>query len=175
MQTTYDVMADTVIFKHLKSSGVVAKALSAEKPWNNDLTSGGKYMVTFRPFNGATVIDCNFATASIFAVWRETTSLDGKTGRDLAGAACAVYGSRTSLVTYNTQNDRVEELTILRMGEKERWIVTTPEMKIGPKATLFAPALKSSFEYPNYLKIFTEFCMRGYSIRYSGAAACDIY
>ena len=132
-------------------------------------------MVTFRPFNGATVIDCNFATASIFAIWREKASLDGHTGRDLVGAACAVYGSRTSLVTYNTQNDRVEELTLLRMGEKERWIVTTPDIKIGPKAKLFAPALKSSFEYPNYLKIFEEFCMRGYSIRYSGAAACDIY
>ena len=102
MQTTYDLKADEIIFRHLKACGVVSRALSAEKPWNNELAAGGQFMVTFRPFNGATVIDCNFATASIFAIWREKETLDGHTGRDLIGAACAVYGSRTSLVTYNT-------------------------------------------------------------------------
>lgn len=61
------------------------------------------------------------------------------------------------------------------MGSKERWIVTTPELKIGDTAKLFAPALKSAYDHPAYLKIFEHYCLKGLSIRYSGAFACDCY
>ena len=63
----------------------------------------------------------------------------------------------------------------MRMGKTEKWIVTNPDLKIGPDAKLFAPALKSSYENPNYLKIFEQFCLKGYSIRYSGCYAVDCY
>jgi hypothetical protein len=42
----------------------------------------------------------------------------------------AVYGSRTTMVLYNTQSKKVEELTLLRMGKSEKWIVTNPDLKI---------------------------------------------
>jgi len=61
------------------------------------------------------------------------------------------------------------------MGSHERWIVTNPDLKIGPKAKIFAPALKSSYDYPNYLKIFMHYCEQGFSIRYSGCLAVDNY
>ena len=60
-------------------------------------------MVTFDPIDGSNVIDSNFSVASVFAVWR-TKDINGKTGRDLAGAALSVYGSRTTIILYNTQN-----------------------------------------------------------------------
>jgi sedoheptulose-bisphosphatase len=130
--------------------------------------------VTFDPIDGSKVVDSNFSVASIFGVWK-TTDINGLTGRDLVGAAVTIYGSRTTIMVYNTQNKKVEELTLLRMGTHERWIVTTPELKISPDAKLFAPALMSSYEHPNYLKIFTHYCLKGLSIRYSGCYAVDCY
>jgi sedoheptulose-bisphosphatase len=120
------------------------------------------------------VIDSNFSVASVFAIWK-TKDINGQTGKDLAGAAVAIYGSRTTMIIYNTQNNKVEELTLLKMGSKERWIVTNPDLKIGSTAKLFAPALKSSYEHPNYYEIFEDYCVKGSSIRYSGAFAVDVY
>lgn len=87
----------------------------------------------------------------------------------------AIYGSRTSIVIYNTQNNRVEELTLLRMGTHERWIVTTPDLKIKPDAKLFAPATRAAYDNPKYLDLFEHYCKKGYSIRYSGCFAVDCY
>jgi sedoheptulose-bisphosphatase len=173
-QSDIDLKADDIIFKHLKKSGVVFSAASEEKPYANELNADGSYMVTFDPIDGSSVVDSNFSVASIFAVW-EGTDINGLNGKDLVGAALAVYGSRTTIIIFNTQSNRVEELTLLKMGTKERWIVTTPEMKIGPKAKLFSPALKSAYDNPGYMELFEEYCLKGLSIRYSGAFAVDCY
>jgi sedoheptulose-bisphosphatase len=139
-----------------------------------ELNPEGSMTVTFDPIDGRPVLDPNFSIASVFALWG-TKDINGLTGRELKGAALAVYGSRTTIVLYNTQSYKIEELTLLKMGNKERWIVTNPDLKIGPDAKLFAPALKSSYEHPNYLKIFEHYCLKGLSIRYSGAFAVDCY
>lgn len=138
------------------------------------MTEGGDYIVTFDPIDGSNVMDSNFSIASVFAVWK-AKDINGLTGRDLIGAAVTIYGSRTTILLYNVQSSKVEELTLLRMGTREKWIVTNPDLKIGPNAKLFAPALKSSYEHPNYLKIFEHYCLKGLSIRYSGAYAVDCY
>jgi sedoheptulose-bisphosphatase len=141
----------------------------------NKLNDEGNYTVTFDPIDGSTVIDSNFSVASVFAIWESKGNLDGLTGRKLVGAALAIYGSRTTIILYNTQNKKVEELTLLKMGSKERWMVTSPELKIEPNAKLFSTALKSAYEIPSYLKIFEEYCQKGRSLRYSGAFAVDCY
>jgi sedoheptulose-bisphosphatase len=136
------------------------------------------YTVTFDPIDGSAVMDSNFSVASVFAIWQPETpgaSLDGLTGRALMGAALAIYGSRTTILLYNTQNKKVEELTLLKMGTKERWIVTSPDLKIAPDAKLFATALKSAYEIPSYLAVFEHYCKKGLSLRYSGAFAVDCY
>ena len=111
----------------------------------NELNKDGTYTVTFDPIDGSLVIDSNFSVASIFAVW-QTKDINGQTGKDLVGAGVAIYGSRTTMVLYNAQSKKVEELTLLRMGKHERWIVTNPDLKIKPDAKLFSPALKSSYD-----------------------------
>lgn len=65
------------------------------------LNPEGTYTVTFDPIDGSSVIDPNFAIASVYAVWAHT-DINGLTGRELQGAALAVYGSRTTIVLYNT-------------------------------------------------------------------------
>ena len=134
--------------------------------------------MTFDPIDGSSVMDSNFSVASVYAIWQPETpggSLDGLTGRSLVGAALAIYGSRTTIILYNTQNKKVEELTLLKMGTKERWIVTSPDLRIAPNAKIFAMALKSAYEIPSYLSVFEHYCEKGLSLRYSGAFAVDCY
>ena len=118
-------------------------------------------------------MDSNFSVSTIFGIWESKSDLTGKTPRELVAAALAVYGSRSNMILYNTQNKRIEQLTLLRMGRRERWIVTAPDLKINPDAKLFSPALKASYDTPNYLKVFFDYCKKGTSIRYSGAYAVD--
>ena len=61
------------------------------------------------------------------------------------------------------------------MGTHERWIVTNPDLKIKEDAKLFSPAIRSAYEHPSYLKLFEEYCLKGFSIRYSGCFAVDCY
>jgi sedoheptulose-bisphosphatase len=67
------------------------------------LNPDGSYTVTFDPIDGSNVVDANFSVGSIFGVWK-SRDINGLTGRDLVGAAVAIYGSRTTILVYNTQN-----------------------------------------------------------------------
>jgi fructose-1,6-bisphosphatase len=140
----------------------------------NEINKDGEYIVSYDPIDGSTVIDSNFSVATIFAVWR-AKDIIGMSGKDLEGAGVTIYGSRTSIILYNSQSMKVEELTLLRMGQNERWIVTNPDLKIKADAKLFSPAMKSAYEHPTYFKLFEEYCLKGHSIRYSGAYAVDCF
>jgi fructose-1,6-bisphosphatase len=169
-----DIKADEIIFSHLEKSKVVHSAMSNNRPSVNVLNEGAEYIVTFDPIDGSHVIDSNFSISSVYAIW-QCTDINGKTGRDLVGACMAIYGSRTTIVVYNNQSQKVEELTLLKMGPREKWIVTNPHMQIRADAKIFSPALRSSYDHPEYLKLFEELCIKGYSIRYSSCTAVDCY
>lgn len=117
---------------HLKKSGVIYGAASEESPKFNEISEEGEYFVTFDPIDGSSVIDCNFSVGSIYAIWN-TKDIQGKKGRDtLVGAAMAIYGTRTTLIIYNAQIDQVEELTLMPVGNKKKWIVTNPKLTLAP-------------------------------------------
>lgn len=89
------------------------------------LCADGKYIVTFDPLDGSSIIDTNGAVGSIFAIWkRDPTqeSLDGYTGKDIVGSALSTYGSRTSIVVYNSLKDRVDELTLQKKDNDYVWL-----------------------------------------------------
>ena len=141
----------------------------------NHINENGEYIVSFDPIDGSSVLDSNFSISTIFAVWK-SRDIIGLSGKDLSGAGMTIYGSRTTTLLYNSQSNKVEELTLLRMGSKgERWIVTNPDLKIKADAKLLAPALRTTYDHPELFDIFEEYCMKGYSIRYSGAYAVDCY
>mmetsp|Transcript_37596 Transcript_37596/g.57601 ORF Transcript_37596/g.57601 Transcript_37596/m.57601 type:complete len:158 (+) Transcript_37596:1-474(+) len=152
-QSDIDIKANDIIFKHLKASGVVYAAASEESPESNILNEDGTYFVTFDPIDGSSVIDCNFSVASIFGIWN-THDLEGKTGRCLVGAALAIYGTRTSMTIYNTQSDKVEELTLMKIGKKEKWLVSAQTVTLGKQAKLFSIATKGIYDNPVMWKIY---------------------
>ena len=79
-QSNIDLEADKIIFKHLKTSGVVFAAASEESPKINEISEDGSYFVTFDPIDGSSVIDCNFSVGSIYGIWK-TKDLENNTGR----------------------------------------------------------------------------------------------
>jgi len=102
--------------------------------------------VTFDPIDGGTIIDANYSVASIFGIWK-TLEVNGSTGRDLVGAALCIYGSRTTILLYNSHTKQVEELTLVKRSKQERWLVTIPKFEIQKKSQNFSPeGVKSCFE-----------------------------
>lgn len=131
--------------------------------------------MSYDPIDGNNVLDVNMSVASIFGIW-QSREIEGSTGKDLVGAACAVYGSRTSIILFNSQSKRVEELTLLEVKNNEKWVVTQPHIVINTgKASLFSPGLRSCYDIPELLDIFKQYCCAGYSLRHSGAMGIDCY
>jgi len=129
--------------------------------------------VTFDPIDGSSVIDSNFSVGSVFGVWNDKDII-GKTGRELVGAAIACYGTRTTIMIYNAQYKHVEELTLMKIGKNEKWIVTQPKVELGDTAKLFSFATKGIYDNPTLWKIYEQYIVAGFSLRYSGCAAMDI-
>lgn len=172
-QSNIDNEADEIIFKHLKAAGVVSAAASEERPQRNELNENGSYFVTFDPIDGTSVIDCNFSVGTIYGIWN-STDVEGKTGRNLVGAALACYGTRTTICIYNSQSDNVEELTLMKIGNKEKWIVTKPKVTLAPQAKLFSIATRGIYDNPGLWKVYEQYICAGFSLRYSGCAALDV-
>jgi hypothetical protein len=75
---------------------------------------------------------------------------------------------------FNTQSKNVEELTLMKIGARERWIVSNPKIELGPQAKLFSISCKGSFDNPALWKVYEQYICAGFSLRYSGCAALDI-
>jgi fructose-1,6-bisphosphatase len=103
-----------MIFDSLGKTGVVWAGMSEERAYVTHLNDNGKYIVTFDPLDGSSIIDTNFTIGSIFAIFDkgEDGDLTKMTGRNCAGAALALYGSRTNILVYNAVKDQIDELTL---------------------------------------------------------------
>lgn len=118
VQLDMDVQIDSIIFDALSDCGVVYSAASEEKPMLIKLNEGGKFIVTFDPLDGSSIIDSNLAIGTIVAIWKKPEDrvdgdLIGFTPREqMVGAALSCYGSRTNILVYNTESQSVEELTL---------------------------------------------------------------
>lgn len=100
----------------MSQSGVVYSASSEERPYLTKLNEKGKFVVTFDPLDGSSIIDSNLAIGTIAGIWTKpegTDDLTGLTARSsMVGAALSCYGSRTNIVIYNAKSKTVDELTL---------------------------------------------------------------
>lgn len=100
-QSNIDLVADRIIIEHLTKCGVVYAIYSEEQTDIKVINEKGNFTVTYDPIDGNNVLDVNMSVASIFGIWN-LKKLEGCNGNELMGAACTVYGSRTSLILYDT-------------------------------------------------------------------------
>lgn len=171
-----DVQTDSLIFEALRNTGLVYAALSEERAYITHLCDEGKYIVTFDPLDGSSIIDTNFTIGSIFAIWPRG-DLNTMTGRDIVGGALALYGSRTNMIVYNANKDCIDEVTLQKIGdEKYSWIVTNKNMRIRAQGKFFSPGNTRSIQYnKGYHECIKFWSRNGYILRYSGGMAPDCY
>ena len=63
----------------------------------------------------------------------------------------------------------------MQIGSKKKWIVTNPKIELASQAKLFSISSKGIYDNPSLWKIFEEYTMAGFSLRYSGCAALDVH
>lgn len=148
------------------------------------LCQTGKYIVSFDPLDGSSIIDSNLAIGTILAIWKKregTDSIVGYTAReDMVGAALSCYGSRTNIVIYNTDKKAVQEYTLQAdqggNSDDNTWNLSKENMFIEPTGHFFSPGNAKSMKYNKGYKDCIEFWAKnGYVLRYSGGMAPDCF
>lgn len=66
--------------------------------------------------------------------------INGSTGRNMVTSALAVYGSRTSVIIYNSLEKVVQEYTLRVEEDSEIWVKTKEKIKISKTTRIFSPA-----------------------------------
>ena len=108
------MQTDSLIFEALRNTGMVFAGLSEERSYVTQLDDNGKYIVTFDPLDGSSIIDTNFTIGSIFAIWPKG-DLNEMTGRNIIGGALCLYGSRTNILIFNHETQQVDEATLQKI------------------------------------------------------------
>ena len=146
VQLDQDVQTDSLIFEALKNTGMVSAGLSEERSYITQLDDKGKYIVTFDPLDGSSIIDTNFTIGSIFAIW-PTGDLNTMTGRDIVGGALALYGSRTNIIYFNPDTQHVDEATLQQVDGELQWVVSRKNLRIKTEGKYFSPGNTRSIQY----------------------------
>lgn len=183
VQLDFDVQIDSILFDNLTQCGVVYSASSEERPYMTKLNENGKFIVTFDPLDGSSIIDSNLAIGTIAGIWKKPEGKEdmvGLTAREnMVGAALSCYGSRTNIVIYNEKTQTVDELTLQRKTKDEednQWVSTLKGMKIKPEGRFFSPGNAKSMKHnKGYREIIQYWCKNGYTLRYSGGMAPDCF
>jgi len=175
-QLKIDVLSDEIIFSNLKSTKLVKYALSEEKPELHNM-EGQKFIVTFDPLDGSSIIDVNWAVGTIYAIWPVDNDLIGQTPRQILTSGIALYGPRTTVVKYNAATQQVEEVTLKKVNsDTAGWVQTKNNIQIAAKTKIFAPAnLRATSDNKHYEELFEFWRKNKYTLRYSGGLVPDVY
>jgi fructose-1,6-bisphosphatase len=125
---------------------MVSQGLSEERSYITQLDDNGKFIVTFDPLDGSSIIDTNFTIGSIFAIWPHG-DLNEMTGRSIVGGALALYGSRTNIIYYNPDTKQVDEATLQQIGDDFQWVVSRKNLRIKNEGRYFSPGNTRSIQY----------------------------
>lgn len=175
VQLDQDVQTDSLIFEALKNTGIVHSGLSEERSYVTQLDENGKFIVTFDPLDGSSIIDTNFTIGSIFAIWPKG-DLNEMSGRDIVGGALALYGSRTNIIYFNHDTNTVDESTLQMVEGELQWIVSRKDIRIKTEGKYFSPGNTRSIQYNQGYRDAIQFWSKcGYHLRYSGGMAPDCY
>jgi len=175
-QLQLDVLSDEIMFTNLRNSQRVKYALSEEEPVPQDM-GGEQFIVTFDPLDGSSIVDVNWAVGTIYAVWpSEDNKLIGYNGHKILTSGIAIYGPRTTVVKYNADNQKVQELTLKKDDKGQlTWQTTKEELKVAPKTKIFAPAnLRATSDNKAYNELFEFWKSSKYTLRYTGGLVPDI-
>lgn len=168
-QLTLDILADRILTKRLKHSGVVGNVLSEEA---DDIicmsdNCSALYSVAFDPLDGSSIVDVNLSVGTIVSIFEGCNLL--RPGRQQVAAMYILYGPRTTLL-YST-GEGVHEFGMNQLME---YTLLRENLQIDPTATLYSPGgLRNRFTpaMENYVRQLED---KGCKLRYSGGFVPDI-
>ena len=171
-QLHQDVHCDGVVEKFLRKNPEVKGFASEERPHYEKIGEGDGYVVTYDPLDGSSIVDTNFAVGSIFSIWHtDADNLIGKKLKDQVNAVLAIYGPRTTVILYNPEVNKVQELSLL----ENKWILSHEHCVVAPKTKIFAPGnLRAASDNQAYHEAIQKWMSKGYTLRYTGGLVVDV-
>uniref|UniRef100_A0A7S0S0I6 Fructose-bisphosphatase n=1 Tax=Chlamydomonas leiostraca TaxID=1034604 RepID=A0A7S0S0I6_9CHLO len=184
-QLKVDMKCDELIFARLRACSAVEAASSEEQPEIIDMPGKG-YTVVFDPLDGSSIVGANFAVGTIFGVW-PGHGVVGRTGRQQAAAAYAVYGPQTMLVwavpnpkaTASSPSHIVQQFVLAPDGS---WMLVPSPAGLGqgpiikPTSTVFAPAnLRAAAHNKVYAALVDDWIAKAFTLRYTGGMVPDVH
>ncbi|MCA1797485.1 MAG: class 1 fructose-bisphosphatase [Desulfuromonadaceae bacterium] len=168
-QLALDVLADRILEKRLKYSGVVASVISEEQdeiisfePEHSEC-----YSVAYDPLDGSSLVDVNLAIGTIISICKGDALL-GK-GRDQVAAMYILYGPRTTLM-YSTGNGVHE----FGMNQLMEYTLVKENITIDGDTGIYSPGGQRNLYtegVERYVRLLEE---QGCKLRYSGGFVPDI-
>merc|ERR1712098_857803 len=176
-----DVLANDLFINMLRSSFASCLLVSEENDNEIEVETErqGKYIVTFDPLDGSSNIDCLVSIGSIFAIFRKPH--DGplapgdalQSGRQIAAAGYALYGSATMIVlsTGHGVNGFMLDPSI---GES---VLTDPNMTLKPRGKIYSINEGYEEKWEAAIKEYVKSKKQGkpYGGRYIGSMVADVH
>merc|ERR1712112_309130 len=176
-----DVLANDLFINMLRSSYASCLLVSEENDNEIEVETErqGKYIVTFDPLDGSSNIDCLVSIGSIFAIFRKPH--DGplapgdalQSGRQIAAAGYALYGSATMIVlsTGHGVNGFMLDPSI---GE---FALTDPNMTLKPRGKIYSINEGYEEKWEAAVKEYVKSKKQGkpYGGRYIGSMVADVH
>ncbi|WP_282755617.1 class 1 fructose-bisphosphatase [Desulfuromonas thiophila] len=169
-QLALDVLADRILEKRLKYSGVVASLVSEE---SGDILrfhpeqEGPYYSVAYDPLDGSSLVDVNLAVGTIVSIYAGDNLL--QSGRQQVAALYILYGPRTTLM-YSTGNG-VHEFAMNQLME---YSLVQEHVRIDGGSGIYSPGGQRNLYTPGTEAFVRSLEERGYKLRYSGGFVPDI-
>lgn len=168
-QLALDVLADRILEKRLRYSGVVSSVVSEEQdkivPFEPEHSLN--YSVAYDPLDGSSLVDVNLAIGTIVSICKGDALL-GK-GRDQIAAMYILYGPRTTLM-YST-GDGVYEFAMNQLME---YTLVQENVTIDGDAAIYSPGGQRNLYTEGTERFVRHLEEDGCKLRYSGGFVPDI-
>ncbi|MBN2644339.1 MAG: class 1 fructose-bisphosphatase [Desulfuromonadaceae bacterium] len=169
-QLQLDVLADRILEKRLKYSGVVASVVSEESGDILRFTpeqEGPSYSVAYDPLDGSSLVDVNLAVGTIISIYEGDNLL--QKGRNQVAAMYILYGPRTTLM-YST-GEGVHEFAMNQLME---YSLVQENVRIDGGSGIYSPGGQRNLYTAGTEAFVRSLEERGYKLRYSGGFVPDI-
>ncbi len=189
-QQKLDVYANDKFKAALAARGLVCGIASEEEDhyveFDDELSSGSKYVILMDPLDGSSNIDVNVSVGTIFSIYRRKSSVDGpvdledflQPGVEQVAAGYVIYGSSTMLVY--TTGKGVNGFTYdPSIGV---FYLSHPDMEISEDGLTYSINEGNYIKFPQGVKKYIKYCQeedketnRPYRSRYIGSLVADFH
>ncbi|XP_026191043.1 sedoheptulose-1,7-bisphosphatase, chloroplastic [Cyclospora cayetanensis] len=182
-QLSVDLEAQELLMQWAKGCPVVRAVSSEEATQLKEMNAEGSLVVCWDPLDGSSIVDCNWAVASIFGIWQVgqkglnwngENTLIGATGRQQVCSLLVIYGPRTTALL--SVCGHTFDLQLADSSGESPVVVKSPCTISKTGAKIFSPAnLRAAQDLPAYNALLQQWMKDRLTLRYTGGIGPDVY